>query len=152
MPANVAFLVAFSTGFIGAIAVSAVAVRFTRKLRSLAFGGILSGAALGVLVYVSWNWITFGFELIQVCMLPLAVLILLLGAELVRVLRGSRRRVAIVAAGDRRACCDRRFTGGMARYGQRFRVPPSSIDMGRRRELGDALVHRSRAALDRANS
>jgi hypothetical protein len=78
MPANVAFLVAFSTGFIGAIVVSAIAVRFTRKLWSLAFGGILSGAALGVLVYVSWNWITYGFELIQVCMLPLAVLILLL--------------------------------------------------------------------------
>ena len=78
MPANVAFLVAFSTGFIGAIVVSAIAVRFTRKLWSLAFGGILSGAALGVLVYVSWNWITFGFELIQVCMLPVAVLILLL--------------------------------------------------------------------------
>jgi hypothetical protein len=78
MPANVAFLVAVSTGFIGAIVVSAIAVRFTRKLWSLAFGGILSGAALGVLVYVSWNWITLGFELIQVCMLPLAVLMLLL--------------------------------------------------------------------------
>ncbi len=78
MPANVAFLVAFSSGFIGAIVVSAIAMRFTRKLWSLASGGILSGAALGVLVYVSWNWITLGFELIQVCMLPLAMLILLL--------------------------------------------------------------------------
>jgi hypothetical protein len=78
MPANVAFLVAFSSGFIGAIVVSAIAVRFTRKLWSLAFGGIFSGAALGVLVYVSWNWITLGFELVQACMLPLAMLILLL--------------------------------------------------------------------------
>lgn len=78
MPANVAFLVAFSTGFIGAIVVSVIAVRFTRKLWSLAFGGILSGAALGVVVYVSWRWITLGFELIQVFLLPLAVLILLL--------------------------------------------------------------------------
>lgn len=78
MPANVASLVAFSSGFIGAIVVSVIAVRFTRKLWSLAFGGILSGAALGVLVYVSWRGITLGFELIQVCMLPLAVLILLL--------------------------------------------------------------------------
>ena len=52
-------------------------LRFTRKLWSLAFGGILSGAALGVLVYVSWSWSTLGFELIQVCMLPLAMLSLL---------------------------------------------------------------------------
>ena len=50
MPANVAFLLAFSTGSIGAIVVSAIAVRFTRRPWSLAFGGILSGAALGVLV------------------------------------------------------------------------------------------------------
>jgi hypothetical protein len=78
MPANVAFVVALSTGFIGAIVVSAIAVRFTRKLWSLAFGGLLSGAAFGVLMYVSWSWITLGFELIRVCMLPVAVLILLL--------------------------------------------------------------------------
>jgi hypothetical protein len=78
MPANVAILVALSTGFIGAIVVSAIAVHFTRKLWSLAFGALLSGAALGVLMYVSWSWITLGFELIRFCMLPLAVLILLL--------------------------------------------------------------------------
>jgi hypothetical protein len=78
MPANVAFVVALSTGFVGAIVVSAIAVRFTRKFWSLALGGILSGAAFGVLMYVSWSWITLGFELIRVCMLPLAVLILLL--------------------------------------------------------------------------
>jgi len=78
MPVDAAFLVAFCTGFFGALAVTGIGVRFKRKLWVLGCSGAFSGAALGVLAYVLWGWFTHGFELLQVCVPPLAALILVL--------------------------------------------------------------------------
>jgi len=78
MPTDAAFLVASFTGLFGALAVTGVGVRFTRKLWVLVCSGVLSAAALGVFVYVLWGWFTHGFKMFQVSLPPLAVFVLLL--------------------------------------------------------------------------
>jgi len=108
MPVDAAFLVASCTGFFGALAVTGIGIRFTRKLWVLGCSGAFSGAALGALMYVLWGWFTHGFELIQVCVPPLAALILLLVMAAQNwfvfyedrqdVLRSSRPAIVILAA------------------------------------------------------
>jgi len=78
MPADAAFLVASFTGLFGALAVTGVGVRFTRKLWVLVCSGVLSAVALGVFVYVLWGWFTHGFKMFQVSLPPLAAFVLLL--------------------------------------------------------------------------
>jgi hypothetical protein len=78
MPIDAAFLAASCTGILGALAVTGVGACFTRKLRALGWGAVLSGTALGALEYVLWGWFTHGFDWFQVCVPPLAALILLL--------------------------------------------------------------------------
>jgi hypothetical protein len=78
MPTDAAFLAAVCTGAFGALVVTGVGVRFTRKPWFLGCGGVLSGVASGVLMYVLWGWFTHGFELFQVYVPPFAALILLL--------------------------------------------------------------------------
>ena len=78
MPTDAAFLVASFTGLFGALAVTGVGVRFTRKLWVLVCSGVLSAVALGVFVYVLWGWFTHGFKMFQVSLPPLAAFVLLL--------------------------------------------------------------------------
>ena len=109
MPIDAAFLAAFCTGFFGALAVTGIGVRFTRKVWVLGYGAAFSGAALGALMYVLWGWFTHGFELFQVCVPPLAALILLLVMAAQNwfvfyedrqdVLQSSRPAIVVLAAG-----------------------------------------------------
>jgi hypothetical protein len=78
MPIDAAILVAAITGFFGALVVTGIGVRFTRSHRALLSGGVVSGTALGALMYVVWGWVTHGFVLSQVSVPLLAALILLL--------------------------------------------------------------------------
>jgi hypothetical protein len=70
-------VVSLLTGFFGALVVTGIGVRFTRNFKLLVCSGILSGAALAVLVYVLWGWFTHGFQPSQATVLPFAALILL---------------------------------------------------------------------------
>jgi hypothetical protein len=78
MPTDAAIWVASLTGLFGAFAVTGIGVRFTRNLSVLVYSGVLSGAALGALMYVLWSWFTQGFVWIEAGVPPLAALTLLL--------------------------------------------------------------------------
>jgi hypothetical protein len=78
MPTDAAIWVASLTGLFGALAVTCIGVRFTRNLSVLVYSGVLSGGALGALMYVLWSWFTHGFAWFQVGVPPLAGLTLLL--------------------------------------------------------------------------
>ena len=78
MPTDAAIFVPALAGFLGALAVTGIGMRFTRNLRLLGCSAIFSAAALGALVYVLWGWFTHGIVWPQISVPPLAALILLL--------------------------------------------------------------------------
>jgi len=80
---DAAFIIAFSTGLIGALVVAAIGSRFSRTPRVLACGGTFSGIALGLATYVSCGWVRHGFDPLQAWVLPvaLAVLVLVMAAQ-----------------------------------------------------------------------
>jgi hypothetical protein len=78
MPIDAAFLVASGAGFFGALLVTGIGARFTRTLWVLGCGGFLAGAAFGALAYVLWGWFTHGIDWLEICVLPIAALMLLL--------------------------------------------------------------------------
>jgi hypothetical protein len=77
MPTDDAIFAGACAGIAGALLVTGIGVRFTRKPGVLACSGVLSGGALGMLMCVLWSWFTHGFELFEVYLPPLAALILL---------------------------------------------------------------------------
>jgi hypothetical protein len=77
MPTEALILFAALAGSFGTLAVIAVGVRCTRNLRSVGWGGICSGAALGALAYFTLNWFAHGVEPMQLWILPLAGFVLL---------------------------------------------------------------------------
>lgn len=78
MPTDAAILVPVIAGFLGALAVTGIGIRFTRNLRVLTCSAVFSAAASGALIYVLWSWFTHGFVWFQISVPPLAALILLL--------------------------------------------------------------------------
>ena len=78
VPTEALILFAALAGSFGTLAVIAVGVRCTRNLRSIGWGGICSGATLGVLAYFSLGWFAHGVEPLQLWILPFAGLALLL--------------------------------------------------------------------------
>src|SRR5271166_3681725 len=78
MPTEAVIIFVALAGSFGTLAVIAVGARCTRNLQVLGWGGICSGAALGVLAYVCLGWFAHGFEPLQLWILPIAGLVLLL--------------------------------------------------------------------------
>jgi hypothetical protein len=78
MFSDVAIVVACGAGLFGAVSTLVIGNRYTRNVRILGWGGVVSGLALATLSYCVAGWCTHGFEPIQAWVLPPAGLLLLL--------------------------------------------------------------------------
>ncbi len=75
---DVAIVAACGAGLFGALSTLVIGNRYTRNVRVLGWGGVVSGLAFATLSYFIAGWCTHGFEPIQAWILPPACLMLLL--------------------------------------------------------------------------
>ncbi len=78
MFSDVSIVVACSAGLCGGVSMLVIGNRYTRNLRVLGWGGVVSGVAVAGLSFLVARWCLHGFEPMQTWLLPPACLMLLL--------------------------------------------------------------------------